>query len=97
MTSQPVDLDITRDIETLTADLINMPSESRNERHIADAVFENLSRLGHLEVLRDGNTIVARTNLGRPHRVVLAGHLDTVPSSGNDVATVVREIGRAHV
>lgn len=97
MTSQPTDLDITRDIETLTADLINLPSESRNERHLADAVFDNLSRLGHLEVLRDGNTVVARTNFGLAHRVVLAGHLDTVPSSGNDTALVVRAGERAPV
>jgi len=30
-------------------------------------------------VTRDGHTLVARTNLGRSERIVLAGHLDTVP------------------
>ncbi|HMO11101.1 MAG TPA: succinyl-diaminopimelate desuccinylase, partial [Actinotalea sp.] len=42
-----------------------------------------LRTLGHLEVLRDGDAIVARTDLGRARRVVLAGHLDTVPVAGN--------------
>ena len=32
---------------------------------------------------RDGNAVVARTDLGRPQRVVLAGHIDTVPVAGN--------------
>ena len=35
--------------------------------------------LGHLTVDRDGDTVVARTSLGRDERVVLAGHLDTGP------------------
>jgi succinyl-diaminopimelate desuccinylase len=38
---------------------------------------------GHLEITRSGNTVIARTNLGLPSRVVLAGHLDTVPINGN--------------
>ncbi len=97
MTSQPAELDISRDIETLTADLINLPSESRHEARLADVVFEQLQRFGHLTVVRDGNTVVARTNLGRSERVVLAGHLDTVPSSGNDTAIVVRAGDRAPI
>ena len=32
---------------------------------------------------RDGNAIVARTMLGRPERVILAGHVDTVPVADN--------------
>jgi succinyl-diaminopimelate desuccinylase len=34
-------------------------------------------------VERIGNNVLARTNLGRPTRVVLAGHLDTVPIADN--------------
>ena len=49
---------------------------------LADAVEAALRGLGHLEVIRDGNTVVARTQLGRAERVVLAGHLDTVPLTG---------------
>jgi succinyl-diaminopimelate desuccinylase len=97
MTSQPAHLDITRDIEALTADLINCPSESRHEASLADAVFAELSKLSHLSVQRDGNTVVAQTNLGRAERVVLAGHLDTVPSSGNDTAIIVRAGERAPI
>jgi succinyl-diaminopimelate desuccinylase len=90
MTQPAAHLDITRDVVSLTADVVNIPSESRNERVIADAVEQALQPYAHLEVLRDGNTIVARTNLGRPQRVVIGGHLDTVPSSGNDVAIIVK-------
>ena len=33
--------------------------------------------------MRDGNVVVARTALGRERRMVLAGHLDTVPLADN--------------
>ncbi len=35
------------------------------------------------EIIRNGNAVLARTSLGRPTRVLLAGHLDTVPAAGN--------------
>lgn len=73
------ELDLTRDVVDLTADLVDIPSVSRDEQQIADAVERALRALPHLRVDRDGNTIVARTDLGRAERVVLAGHLDTVP------------------
>ncbi|MFC6705534.1 succinyl-diaminopimelate desuccinylase [Flexivirga alba] len=73
------ELDLTRDVVDLTADLVDIPSVSRDELEIADAVEHALRTLPQLRVDRDGNTIVARTDLGRDERVVLAGHLDTVP------------------
>ncbi len=42
-----------------------------------------LRACGHLEVTRLGDTIVARTDLGRDERVIIAGHLDTVPIKDN--------------
>jgi succinyl-diaminopimelate desuccinylase len=78
-----VDLDLTSDVVTLTEQLVDIESVSRNEREIADAVERALSTLGHLEVVRRGNTVIARTHLDRGERVVLAGHLDTVPLNGN--------------
>lgn len=72
-------LDLGTDVVTLTAALCDIESVSGNEQQIADAVEAALRPLSHLEVTRDGHTIVARTNLGRGERVVLAGHLDTVP------------------
>jgi succinyl-diaminopimelate desuccinylase len=68
----------------LTAALVDFPSVSREEAELAAAVEAALrGQAGHLEVTRSGNTVLARTNLGRPSRVVLAGHLDTVPINGN--------------
>lgn len=61
--------------------LVDVPSVSGSEGPLADAVEAALRDLDHLEVLRHGNTVVARTHLGRPQRVVVAGHLDTVPVS----------------
>jgi succinyl-diaminopimelate desuccinylase len=78
-----VDLDLTTDVVALTEQLVNIESVSGNERAIADAVQRALTRLGHLEVVRRGNTVVARTLLDRGERVVLAGHLDTVPIAEN--------------
>ncbi|MCU1675666.1 MAG: succinyldiaminopimelate desuccinylase, partial [Frankiales bacterium] len=83
LTSAMTTLDLTADAVTLTAALVNIESVSRNEQEIADAVEAALRPLGHLTVTRHGNTVVARTDLGRGERVVIAGHLDTVPVNGN--------------
>jgi succinyl-diaminopimelate desuccinylase len=77
--ADPVTLDLSADIVTLTAALCDMESVSRDEAAICDAIEAALSPLAHLEVTRLGNSLVARTSLGRPERVVLAGHIDTVP------------------
>ncbi|WP_353055560.1 succinyl-diaminopimelate desuccinylase [Leucobacter sp. CX87] len=67
----------------LTRQLCDIPSVSGDERQIADAVVALLAHAAHLTVDRDGDTIVARTNLGRAQRVAIAGHLDTVPINDN--------------
>lgn len=67
----------------LTRALCDIESVSGNEREIADAVETALITATHLRVRRIGNTVVARTELGRARRVVLAGHLDTVPLADN--------------
>ena len=76
-------LDLSSDVVALTAALVDIPSESRHEQRIADAVQTALDTCEHLEVSRFGNTVVARTNLGRDQRVVIGGHLDTVPAADN--------------
>lgn len=76
-------LDPSRDVVQLTADLCDIASESLQEAEIADAVAAVLDAAPHLTVVRDGHTLVARTDLGRDERVVIAGHLDTVPANGN--------------
>jgi len=67
----------------LTEALCNIESVSGNEASLANAIEAALQSLEHLQILRDGNAIVARTNLGRSRRVVIAGHIDTVPVAGN--------------
>jgi succinyl-diaminopimelate desuccinylase len=76
-------LDLTADLVSLTRALVDTPSVSGTEQALADAVETALRSLGGLEVERVGDAVLARTNLGRPTRVVLAGHLDTVPIAGN--------------
>ncbi|HET7684467.1 MAG TPA: succinyl-diaminopimelate desuccinylase [Marmoricola sp.] len=76
-------VDPTLDVVALTEALVDIESVSRNESAIADAVEEALRRHAHLEVSRHGNSVVARTELGHPERVVIAGHLDTVPVNDN--------------
>jgi succinyl-diaminopimelate desuccinylase len=76
-------IDLTADVVSLTRALCDIPSVSGQEKEIADAVELALRALPHLEVLRDGDAIVARTSLGRASRVILAGHLDTVPIAAN--------------
>jgi succinyl-diaminopimelate desuccinylase len=76
-------LDLTVDVEELTCALVDVQSVSGNEKSLAEAVEAGLRAHAHLTVERRGNTIVARTSLGRADRVVIAGHLDTVPEADN--------------
>ncbi|SDT79807.1 succinyl-diaminopimelate desuccinylase [Actinoplanes derwentensis] len=76
-------LDLTGDVVELTRAICDIPSVSGEEKALADAVETALRSFGHLEVLRDGDAVVARTSLGRDTRVVIAGHLDTVPIKDN--------------
>ncbi|MEO9221799.1 MAG: succinyl-diaminopimelate desuccinylase [Mycobacteriaceae bacterium] len=80
----PARIDLTADPVDLAAALVDIPSVSQQEAPLADAVEQALrTQAGHLQVLRSGNTVLARTQLGRPSRVMLAGHLDTVPIADN--------------
>jgi len=74
-----VPLDLRQDVTLLTAALMDINSVSGNEAELADAVETALQAIPKLRVVRDGDAIIARTELGRPERVILAGHLDTVP------------------
>ena len=76
-------LNLTGDVVELTEAICNIESVSANERTIADAIEAALLGCGHLEVIRDQDAIIARTNLGRSSRVVIAGHIDTVPVASN--------------
>lgn len=77
-------LDLRGDPIALTAALVDIPSESRDEARIADEVEAALrEQTSGFEVIRNGNAVLARTSLGRPSRVLLAGHLDTVPVADN--------------
>ena len=78
-----MELDLSADAAALTAALVDTPSVSGDEEQLAGAIEAALTALPHLSVERFGNSIVARTSLGRAERVVLAGHIDTVPLAGN--------------
>lgn len=76
-------LDIAAGVVSLTSQLCDIESVSGNEGPLADAVQASLRAVTGWEVLRAGNAVVARTDRGRAQRVVLAGHLDTVPVADN--------------
>lgn len=78
-------LNLESDILELTQNLVAIPSVSHHEETIADAIESALTPYKHLTLKRFGNSIVASTSLNKGERVLLAGHIDTVPSSGNDV------------
>ncbi|WP_336789874.1 succinyl-diaminopimelate desuccinylase [Gordonia malaquae] len=78
------ELNLSADPIDLTAALVDIASVSRDEKSIADAVEAALrEQLTGFEVVRHGNCVLARTNRGLPTRVILAGHLDTVPIVDN--------------
>ena len=66
----------------LTMAICDIESVSGSEQRLADQIEATLSAAGHLQIHRDGNAIVAKTNQGKP-RVVIAGHIDTVPVADN--------------
>lgn len=77
-------LDLRADPIALTAALVDIPSESRHEQRIADEIEVALrEQASQFEVIRSGDAVLARTNLGRASRVLLAGHTDTVPAADN--------------
>jgi len=76
-------LDLTADVVALTEAVVDVESVSHHEQPLADAIEAELRRLDHLEVTRVGNSLVARTDLGHGERVVIAGHIDTVPLHDN--------------
>jgi succinyl-diaminopimelate desuccinylase len=80
--------DTLTDPVALTRALVDIESVSGNEHEITDAVEAALAHAPHLAVEREGNVVCARSSLGHPTRVILAGHLDTVPVHGNLPSTV---------
>jgi succinyl-diaminopimelate desuccinylase len=84
-----VGLDLHGDPVALTAALVDIPSESRHEQRIADEIEAALrEQTTGFEIVRNGDAVLARTNLGRPSRVLLAGHTDTVPIADNVPSTL---------
>jgi succinyl-diaminopimelate desuccinylase len=79
---------VTADLLVATADLVDIASVSRAEQALVGHLEERLRALDHLEVVRVGDNLVARTALGRSRRVVLGGHTDTVPPDGNAHAVI---------
>lgn len=92
----PVNLDLKSDVVDLTRVICDIESVSGNEKELADSIEEALEAYPHLEVIRDGDAIVAKTNLGREKRVVIAGHIDTVPVANNLPVKLV-SLERSHV
>jgi succinyl-diaminopimelate desuccinylase len=79
----PPVLDLAASSIELTRQLCDIESVSGDEGPLADAIEAALAPLAHLELFRDGDAVVARTRLGRDRRVVIAGHIDTVPINDN--------------
>ena len=93
-------LDLHQDPIALTQALVDIPSPSRDEEAIADAVeaalvgqfsADGAEAASSTTVERLGNCVVARTNRGLGSRIVLAGHLDTVPIADNLPSAVITE------
>ncbi|GAB3139277.1 succinyl-diaminopimelate desuccinylase [Marisediminicola antarctica] len=76
-------LDLSASSTDLTRQLCDIESVSGNEKTATDAIEASLAGLDHLELFRNGDALVARTQLGRDRRVVIAGHIDTVPLNNN--------------
>jgi succinyl-diaminopimelate desuccinylase len=76
------------DLLDLAAELVDIPSESHDETALADYFEKRLRAASYLDTERIGDNVVARTQLGCKHRLIIAGHLDTVPANGNQGARI---------
>ena len=92
-----LELDLSATSIDLTRTICDVPSVSDDETVLADAIDVAVRALPHLDVHRDGDTIVARTDRGRAQRVVIAGHIDTVPINGNVPTRDIEIDGEAYV
>ena len=70
------------------AELVDIPSVSHHEEAITGFIEQELRAVPWLDVERVANNVVARTDLGRRHRLILAGHTDTVPVNDNGFARI---------
>src|SRR5262245_53066449 len=84
----PLRADVLADPVALTRALVDIESVSGGEKEITDAVELAVRSAGHMTVDRVGNVVRASTDLGRAQRVILAGHLDTVPVHDNLPSTL---------
>ena len=80
------------DLLALTAELVDIPSVSHDERAVTDHLQALLAPVPWLDLTRVGHNLVARTTLGRGRRLVLAGHTDTVPPNGNERARIEGDV-----
>lgn len=90
-------LDLTVDTVELTRQLCDIASVSGNEQHLADRIEATLQGFPHLQVFRYGNTVVARTELQRERRVIIAGHIDTVPVNENLPTKLIDRAGEEYL
>jgi len=84
--------DARTDLLAATAELVDISSPSLGEARFADLVEGWLRDVPWLTVERWQDNVVARTDLGRDQRLVLAGHLDTVPANDNEVARIEGDV-----
>ena len=87
-------MDLSLSCTELTAALVDVESVSGDEQRLADEIEQALRTYANLAVERIGNVVLARTEFGAAHRVVLAGHLDTVPIADNVPSRIAD--GRLH-
>jgi succinyl-diaminopimelate desuccinylase len=80
------------DLLAETATLVAVPSVSHSEHDLAAHIEQRLRACPWLSVDRVANNVIARTSLGSPSRLVLAGHLDTGPANGNSEPRIAGEV-----
>jgi succinyl-diaminopimelate desuccinylase len=82
-----------------TAALVDVASVSRDESRLASIVAAELAEIPGLETVQIGDNVIARSVGLGSRRILLAGHLDTVPAAGNERAAregdVLRGVGSA--
>ena len=83
-------IDVKQDLVSILCDLIKVESVTDNEKDLCDLLYETLGQFDG-RLIRENNSLVLHTDLGKEKRIALIGHIDTVPIGDSTTEAYIEE------